>query len=602
MRVSVAATTMSAAIVAASTLLQMSSLSAQSEATTFKVAFYNIQSGKGAQPLSGSTTFVDTPNCTDPAQPLNAWGVGIVQSELLAHVNNDPSIVALGLAEAWACAEPANVKKALGWPAVAGERNGVSMVARYGFTGAEQWVQLDTSRNVTPADTMWVLRRQVCLDAACSTSIPVHATHWLAYAPNPADSPAILDLQAQQTIDFISQVPAGVPRILIGDLNLFNNTNGCHSAPIDHPMQSLRDAGYLDAWRSTHGSATGFTGMWNHNGCGTPNGNLYKRLDQSWSRWIAPMDMTFFGLVTPGQPAPSDHAGIIVTYALPNPGTVPPTVGIDAPAVNAAVHGTVAVQVHANDDTGIARVELLIDGAPIAVRSGAPYGFNWSTSNVALGPHVLQAAATDRAGNRVVSNPVHVTVVADRQGPGINEIVLYTASATDIVGNWLPVADPTAASHIRLQNQNRNAAKVATPLAAPADAFELTFNADAGKAYRLWVRGRAQNDDYANDSVYVQFAGSVDAGGNPVNRMGTNSAATVIIEDRTKAGLSGWGWADNGYGTDGPLIYFAASGPQRLRVQVREDGIGLDQIVLSAVRFKTIAPGATKNDSTIVPR
>jgi len=116
------------------------------------------------------------------------------------------------------------------------------------------------------------------------------------------------------------------------------------------------------------------------------------------------------------------------------------------------------------------------------------------------------------------------------------------------------------------------------------------------------VRGRAQGNDYNNDSVYLQFDGSLDKNGQPVFRIGTTSGAAVVIEDASGAGLSGWGWADNGYGVDGPLIYFATSGPQRLRVQMREDGVGLDQIVLSASRFKTIAPGATKKDSTIVPR
>ena len=166
--------TASATVIATGTFLQVSRLSAQSEAITFKIAFYNIQSGRGAQPLSGPPNFADTANCTDPSQPLNAWGGGVVQSELLAHVNSDPSIVALGLAEAWACAEPVNVQKALGWPAVAGERNGQGLVARYGFTGPEEWVQLDTSGNVIPADTKWVLRRHVCVDAACSRSIAVH--------------------------------------------------------------------------------------------------------------------------------------------------------------------------------------------------------------------------------------------------------------------------------------------------------------------------------------------------------------------------------------------------------------------------------------------
>jgi hypothetical protein len=33
-----------------------------------------------------------------------------------------------------------------------------------------------------------------------------------------------------------------------------------------------------------------------------------------------------------------------------------------------------------------------------------------------------------------------------------------------------------------------------------------------------------------------------------------------------------------------------------------EDGISIDQIVLSADRFATAPPGAVKNDGTIVPR
>lgn len=94
-------------------------------------------------------TFADTSNCTDRTQPLNAWGVGAVQAELAAKVGNDPSIVALGLAEAWPCAAPAAVKTALGWVGNSTERNGVALVARYGFAGPEQWTQLDTSLNTS---------------------------------------------------------------------------------------------------------------------------------------------------------------------------------------------------------------------------------------------------------------------------------------------------------------------------------------------------------------------------------------------------------------------------------------------------------------------
>jgi hypothetical protein len=49
-------------------------------------------------------------------------------------------------------------------------------------------------------------------------------------------------------------------------------------------------------------------------------------------------------------------------------------------------------------------------------------------------------------------------------------------------------------------------------------------------------------------------------------------------------------------------IRFATSGLHTIRVQVREDGIGIDQIVLSPDTYFSAAPGALKNDTTILPR
>jgi len=37
-------------------------------------------------------------------------------------------------------------------------------------------------------------------------------------------------------------------------------------------------------------------------------------------------------------------------------------------------------------------------------------------------------------------------------------------------------------------------------------------------------------------------------------------------------------------------------------VQTREDGLSIDQIVLSALKYKNVAPGLLRNDSTILPK
>jgi hypothetical protein len=44
------------------------------------------------------------------------------------------------------------------------------------------------------------------------------------------------------------------------------------------------------------------------------------------------------------------------------------------------------------------------------------------------------------------------------------------------------------------------------------------------------------------------------------------------------------------------------AGVQTIRIQRREDGISIDQIVLSRVTYLARSPGATKNDATILPR
>jgi hypothetical protein len=45
---------------------------------------------------------------------VNAWGVGIVQRALASGPGSDPSVLAVGLAEAWICGSAENVRRTLG--------------------------------------------------------------------------------------------------------------------------------------------------------------------------------------------------------------------------------------------------------------------------------------------------------------------------------------------------------------------------------------------------------------------------------------------------------------------------------------------------------
>jgi hypothetical protein len=205
------------------------------------------------------------------------------------------------------------------------------------------------------------------------------------------------------------------------------------------------------------------------------------------------------------------------------------------------------------------------------------------------------------------------TVILPRSGggspppappPASGDVVLYAGAATTIVGNWLVENDTAAAGGRHIRNPNAGVAKIVTAAANPAAYFELTFTADAGKPYRLWIRGKAEGNAYANDSVHVQFSNTVNQSGAAVYRIGTSSSTEFNLEACSGCGLANWGWEDNGWGSGvlGPQIYFATSGTQTIRIQPREDGLTIDQIVLSPATYLTQAPGAAKNDATIVPK
>jgi phosphatidylserine/phosphatidylglycerophosphate/cardiolipin synthase-like enzyme len=227
-----------------------------------------------------------------------------------------------------------------------------------------------------------------------------------------------------------------------------------------------------------------------------------------------------------------------------------------------------------------------------------------SIDQIVLSPSTFRDRSPGATKNDSVILP-EAPAVSSPPPPGdSSEIVLYAADATAMAGTWRLQADTTAAGGGRLWQPNAGAAKVSGAAASPVHYVEFTFTAAAGRAYRLWMRGKAENNHYNNDSVFVQFSDSVNASGAAVARIGTTGAMEYNLESCSGCGLSGWGWEDNGWGTGvlGPLIYFATSGTHRIRLQMREDGLSIDQIILSPSRFLTTPPGAAKNDTVIVPK
>lgn len=136
------------------------------------------------------------------------------------------------------------------------------------------------------------------------------------------------------------------------------------------------------------------------------------------------------------------------------------------------------------------------------------------------------------------------------------------------------------------------------PDSAPADRFDMTFTAFANTPYTIWVRLRADGNSKWNDSVWVQFSDAL-VNGQATYRIGTTSALLVNLEPCFGCGTSGWGWQNSGYWlAQATTITFASSGTHTIRVQTREDGVEIDQIVLSPSRYLAHAPGSARDDAT----
>jgi chitodextrinase len=122
-----------------------------------------------------------------------------------------------------------------------------------------------------------------------------------------------------------------------------------------------------------------------------------------------------------------------------------PSVDITAPQNGANVKGTVAVNVTAKDNVGVAKVDFFVNGVLKSSDTSSPYSFNWDTKVTANGKVGLMAKAYDISGNansdsvQVIveggdsqppSVPGNVTVVGD----ATNKITVKWAASTDNVG------------------------------------------------------------------------------------------------------------------------------------------------------------------------
>jgi hypothetical protein len=185
-------------------------------------------------------------------------------------------------------------------------------------------------------------------------------------------------------------------------------------------------------------------------------------------------------------------------------------------------------------------------------------------------------------------------------------IVIYASDVppSALHGAWVLASDATAANGIALVTpDNLGVSNLASPLASPEHYFDVTFSANAGTPYTIWIRLKALDNSKWNDSIWVQFSDAT-AGGSPVYPLNTSLGLNVnLATDVTATSLNGWGWQNTAYWLNQPTtLIFSSAATHTMRIQLREDGVQLDQILLSPTTNLINAPGPMTNDATIVPK
>jgi type II secretory pathway pseudopilin PulG len=183
----------------------------------------------------------------------------------------------------------------------------------------------------------------------------------------------------------------------------------------------------------------------------------------------------------------------------------------------------------------------------------------------------------------------------------LNEVVLWASDACSIHGNFRKVVDATAAGGFRIEDMPdknlRSGGHFGNEAdSAPVNYFDAAFSAASNKIYHFWGRFKIINTVGwdTSDSIYTQFSDSLSTASNPpagraINRIG-DSEGLVPSCDGNPIGT--WCWDDlwTEIANEGERMTFQDTGLHTIRIQRREDGYAIDQLVLSSNTYLNSAP------------
>lgn len=215
----------------------------------------------------------------------------------------------------------------------------------------------------------------------------------------------------------------------------------------------------------------------------------------------------------------------------------PPAVNLTSPTNGAAIGASATLSATAQDASGIALVDFVLDGATlVGTASAAPYAVAWDASSTPAGAHSITAIAYDTVGNATTSTAASITV--DHAAPAV---AITSPSAGATVQGTVSVAasasDNTAVARVEFYADG--SALIGSSTAAPYTSSWDTTQLKAGthtvfaKAYD--VAGNAASSASVSVNVKDVTAPTVAITSPASGTLVTQNASTTITASASDA-------------------------------------------------------------------
>ena len=214
--------------------------------------------------------------------------------------------------------------------------------------------------------------------------------------------------------------------------------------------------------------------------------------------------------------------------ASPSPGAfntvnASPTIRLTWPRPGTTVTPPEAIQLRAeaaDDDSGIARVEFVVDHMVVGEATAPPYSFAWDGADTGL--HDLTARAFDVEGSMTESAPVTVLVHRPEEGAGLGLRGEYFGNP-DLAGSPVLIRnDPTINFQWSDIDPARGLSRKSfsvrwTGTFVPTSSGNSNFTVQASGGVRLILDGAVLADEWEGEHQHYIYAPFVAAAGRPVS-------------------------------------------------------------------------------------